>query len=68
MRGRLGRMFGRSGGGGGSRRRRSGRSGGSRSSRGSRRGGVIGGLGALELVIGAVAILIVVVFLLQLID
>ncbi len=41
----------------------------SRRSGGSRRGGSrgTGGLGALELVIGAVAVLIVIIFLLQLV-
>ena len=65
MRERL-RRFGRSGRGGGSRRGRGGGIGG-----GSRRGGsegIGGGVGTLELIIGVVAVLIVVIFLLQLID
>jgi uncharacterized membrane protein len=48
------------------RRRFGRRSGRRRSSSGGR--GLIGGVGTLELIIGVVAVLIVVVFLLQLID
>jgi len=60
------RRFGRSRRGGRSSRGRSGGIGGG-FSRG-RSGGISGGLGTLELIIGVVALLIVVIFLLQLID